>query len=192
MASLADFGAFDGLFPIFVFLLVFAIVYGILTTTKVFGDSKNIQAIIALVIGIIVAITPRMGEVFKTMIPWYAWMFVFIMVLIMAIKFFGADDDMFRTFMTENRTVQTWLIIIFIVILIASVGKVYFSPSEDSNSEPDVTVNTTDGVITRGDVDEQGEGAFWATIFNPKVLGFIMVMMIGVFTVLQLSGPVKK
>lgn len=191
MATLADVSALEGLYPIFVFILVWAVIYGILSSTKVFGQNKNIDAIIGLVIAIIVAITPKMGEVFRTMLPWYAWLLVVIMVIIMSMKFFGVTDDMFKSFLSDNRTVQTWIIIISIIILIAALGKVYFSPDAD-NADRHVEVDLETGVTTSGNVDEVGEGAFWATLFNKKVLGFIMIMMIGVFTVLNLSNPPKK
>jgi hypothetical protein len=43
------YGIFDVLFP---FLLIFAIVFGILTHMRIFGDKKGIHVIIALVIGL--------------------------------------------------------------------------------------------------------------------------------------------
>lgn len=44
-----NYGVFDTLFP---FLLIFAIVFGILTHIRIFGDNKGIHAIIAIVVGL--------------------------------------------------------------------------------------------------------------------------------------------
>lgn len=44
------YGVFDYVLP---FLLIFAIVYGILTTTKSFGENKGVHLIIAIIVGLL-------------------------------------------------------------------------------------------------------------------------------------------
>ena len=60
MASILDIGLLDFFKPIFIFLLVFAAVYALLSTTKLLGDAKKIgglNAIIAFVLAIIVTLS---------------------------------------------------------------------------------------------------------------------------------------
>ncbi len=77
-------------------------------------------------------------------------------------------------------------IIIAVVILLGSLGKVYFSGGTETEI---VMRNGT--LVETGEAGGRGSGAFWATMFHPKVLGVIFVLLIAVFATITLTKSVK-
>lgn len=59
-------GVFDYVLP---FLLMFAVVYGILSQAKIFGENKGVHAIIALVIGLLALQVGLVQEFFREIFP---------------------------------------------------------------------------------------------------------------------------
>jgi len=179
---------------VFAMLFVFVLLYAVLGKTKVLGDNKNVVAIIAFVVAIMLLMAPNVSKVITTIAPWFVLMFIFMVFIIIGAKLLGATDDDVRTAITGNRnSALWWIIILSAIILIAGLGKVYFSPGamgDDNDDRPTVYLENGTTVI-RGEVGTEGESALWATIFHPKVLGFIVIMLVGVFAIVQLTRPVK-
>ena len=74
-------GFFDILLP---FLLVFAIVYGILEKTGIFGEKRHdINAVIALVIGLMVAVTTFVVNILTGFLPLVGLLAVIIVMFLM-------------------------------------------------------------------------------------------------------------
>ncbi len=59
-------GIFDVVLP---FLLIFAVVFGILSYMRIFGDNKGIHTVIALAIGILAVRNPFFTEFYKEIFP---------------------------------------------------------------------------------------------------------------------------
>ncbi|MBU0979814.1 MAG: hypothetical protein KJ709_03335 [Nanoarchaeota archaeon] len=182
MATVMDLGLLEFFKPIISIVLVAALAYGLFSYTKIFGDNKGLYALIAIFIALILAIVPALNDLVATMLPWFVVFFIFVVFLLMGYKLFGAKDEDFRKVVTGNRAVVYWMIFIAILILLGSIGKVFFTAAED------IEATGNHSRIQTGEVGGTGEDAFWATIVHPKVLGLIIIMLISVFTVITLAG----
>lgn len=144
--SLAQLGFFSYVLP---FLLVFAIIYGILTKVKLFGDKNAINAVIALAIGLIALqfeavpmffsdIFPRLGiglavilvlliliGLFMPNQPWIGYVLfavsalIFITILFQSI---GASSGVFL-WLENNWTMLIALAFVILVFVVAVIGK---------------------------------------------------------------------
>jgi|SRR3989338_1260212 len=61
-----SYGLFDTLLP---FLLIFAIIFGILSYMRIFGDNRMIHVIIAFVIGVLAISSPFFTQFYKEIFP---------------------------------------------------------------------------------------------------------------------------
>ena len=168
-------------------LLIMLLMYGILEYTKFFGDRQGLHILIAFMLGVILLLVPSVNEVISTITPWFVLLFIFILLMVIAYKMLGATDADLKDAMIHNKSIIYWIMIFSVIILLGGLGKVFFSGGDNAIG---VTVNET-GTSTEGDVGETGVSAFYATLFHPKVLGLIFVLLIGVFTITTLTGKVK-
>ena len=83
MANPIDVGFLGNFAPIFILILVFAIVYGILNATNVLGNNKSIQAIVAIVFGILAIMSSKIIVFFKLFFPWITVFLIFIVVYLL-------------------------------------------------------------------------------------------------------------
>ncbi|MFW5746070.1 MAG: hypothetical protein ACOCWQ_00790 [Nanoarchaeota archaeon] len=191
MATFLDIGLLSGASTVFTLIMIWAIIYGILLYTKWLGEEKhNLYAIIAFAIAVLTISTRSIVQVFSTVIPWFVFAIFVGVFIILALMTVGYDKDMIAKTLKGKEwssTIAIWTIVIAIIITIAGLGSVFFSGDGIAQEETNVTVSATDGTVTTGDVGETGRGALWATIFHPKVLGFIIVMLIS-FVVVQQVG----
>ena len=82
-----SFGIFDIVLP---FLLVFTVVYGIFEKTKVFGaegDKKNLNAMVAFVIGFFVVAATQIVDIMQAALP---YIMLLLVLIIMFMVVFGA------------------------------------------------------------------------------------------------------
>jgi hypothetical protein len=193
MASVLNLSLLEGFGPIFLFLLIFAVMYGVMSWTKLFGTTKWVHAIVAVVVAFIILLTEKAVIVIKTMIPWFIVLFVMLIFTIIAFKIFGAKDDWIMTGVTENGTLKWALIVVSLVIFAFSLSAAYGQESLQITQGSGTVVNesitlgnpgTTTGTTNTGSFSNNMGQA----IYNPKMLGFILIMLIAVFTVSQLTS----
>ncbi len=118
---LQEFGFFRVVLP---FLLIFAIVYGIIAKTKIFGDidskpmAKNVAAIVAFVAAFFVIAYTPVVDALMTLIPQASFLLVVALLVMMLIAFiwpsYGEADP--------NPWVWGVLILVIVGIFIAIVG----------------------------------------------------------------------
>jgi len=93
-----EFGVFDYVIP---FLLIFAVVFGILQKAKIFGDSsdekqknvKGINAVIAAAIGLLALQFNLVSSFFEVIFPRFGVGLAVFLVLVIAVGFFAKDED---------------------------------------------------------------------------------------------------
>jgi len=83
-------GIFDFLLP---FLLIFAIVFGILTTTNILGPNKGIHTIIAFVIGLLALRLPIVSAFFAEVFPRLGVGIAVMLVLLVLVGMFVPDNE---------------------------------------------------------------------------------------------------
>lgn len=107
----------EGVLP---FLLVFVLVFAILQKTKVLGEGKNqIDALIALAIGLITIAVPTTRDFIVNMMPWLAFALVVLLIFLLVYGFVATSSDPKKGLEVPNWVKNTvlWLGIIMVVVL---------------------------------------------------------------------------
>lgn len=182
MASLLDVSLLSYFQNIFVILFVFVASYIALLIWKPFGDeiNKGIAALLAMTMALIFFFSPQAVEVVRSTIPWYVVMMIVLMFVVIVTRSFGVEA-MPASLM---RSMPTWILIIGIIIFVINV-----SLQLGQSAGPylgNSTINP-DNVQGGGEADV-GSGSFStnfsATLFHPKVLAMLLVLVIFLFAVL--------
>ncbi len=190
MATFLDVGFLERFMPIFVLILVFAIIYALLNLTNAVGDNKNIQAIVSIIIAILAIISKKITLWFSLFFPWMVLFLVFMVFLIAAFRMFGGTEIKFPI------PKQTWGWIIFIVLMVIIISSLVpiMGPQALTYTEGDTSVtvqkNTTEAAPVRGESDtvEQRTGS---AIFHPTMLGFILVILVAAIGIGSLTAVPK-
>lgn len=112
-------GFFSYILP---FLLIFALVYGILTQMKMFRDNRSVNAIIALVVGLMALQLDMVSEFFREIFPRLGvGLAILLVILILAGLFIDPER------MPLMITLLVIGVIISIVVLINTAGAVGWS-----------------------------------------------------------------
>ena len=110
--------------PIFIetilpFILVFTIVFAILQKSKILGeDKKQIDAIVALVVGLVVISFAQATGIIIQMIPFLAVSLVVILVLMIMIGSFNEGKSFDSTFPKGLRRALLAIVIVAVVIAV--------------------------------------------------------------------------
>lgn len=108
-------GVFSYVLP---FLLIFAIVFGILMKIKVFGDNKGLNAVIALVVGLLALQYDLVPIFFSEIFPRVGVALSILLVLIILIGlFFNTNDNK-----VINYSLLAVGVIMFLSVLIKTSG----------------------------------------------------------------------
>jgi hypothetical protein len=190
MATFLDLSILSGLSSVFAFLLVFALMYGLLTYTKIFNLSNGLASIISLSIAFMILFSRPAMLAIQLVTPWYVIMFfIIIMIVMMSLIFVGPmGDKSLGTMMgPENlKIVINWILIIALIILMTGLSSIFLS-GEDSP----YAINTDGSTVqtnTSSNVGGIGSAAAIDIIFHPKVLGVIAFMVIATFTVFLMGS----
>jgi len=131
IASWQKFGIFDFILP---FMLVFAVVYGILERTKLFGErGPSVNAIIAVSIAMAAVLTSWFVTFLTGFLPWVSTVAIVIVCALMLMAMFAGNFDQLIAsdkFLKYGAIiVAAVLVIIFIVVILSTTGFVF--PSLD-------------------------------------------------------------
>ena len=179
MTSVLQIGVLRYFSLIFPALLVFVIVFALLEKTKVIGENKVVNSIIAIAIGFMVILFQDIVSIINYMAPWFVLLFVFFVLLLMLYKLLGASDQNISDFFMKNKGVQALIFGIGLVILIASIAHVYGQR----------LLPATEGGIDVTTISEAGtfKENVLATLFNPQILGVIFILIVAVAAIVLLT-----
>jgi len=130
----AEAGVFAYLLP---FLFIFAVVFGILNKTKVLGESKGVQATIALSLGLLALQFDYVSNFFSIFLPYAG---VGIAVLLIGVVLMGL--------MYDEKSDNNWVrivffglgVLIFLVVVVTTISDVsFFGGTRFSDSWPAIT-----------------------------------------------------
>ena len=198
MATFLDFSILGSFTSIFTFLLVFVIVFGLLETFKMFGEEhRGLNAIIALCIGFILLFSKGVVAVIQTFFPWFTLLILVVFLMIFAARMFGlSEGDVKAGF--YNNPFMTWILIFGVLILLFSLGAGFGQTTLEAGQNqnlttPEATVTTTGQNATAGATNTLSFSQnLYNTIFHPKVLGMILIMLVVILAMLFLTtreGP---
>ena len=180
MATFLDLGLLHKFELIFPFLLILVIVWGVLSYSKFLGDNKFVHSLIALLLALVVLFSEASREIINLFAPWFVIIFIFIVFVLISIKMFGVSDNQIRSVISGEYSWIAWTLgAIFLLIFILSIMnvRVWDEDTEDSAT-----------MIKEGDVGKGDLGGFFATLRHPKVLGMLLLLFIGTFTIQKLSA----
>src|SRR3989338_756258 len=191
MATILDLSLLEGISFIFPWLLVFAFVFAILQKTKVIGENKSINGLIAVVAAFTILLSKAAIAILNFVIPWFAVAIIFFILLVLLYMIFGHTDKSIFEYVKEDKGIGWALFVVGLLIVIAGFGSV-FGQQLTSLSFPDdeqVTIDEQIGeiTVTRGVGTPSHKQNVIATLFHPKILGFIVIFIIAIFTVSLLS-----
>ncbi|PIN86589.1 hypothetical protein COV19_03660 [Candidatus Woesearchaeota archaeon CG10_big_fil_rev_8_21_14_0_10_44_13] len=160
------------------------VVYAVMQWTKMFGESKGLHMLIGLILGFFVIMIPDITELISIMIPWFVLLFIFILLMIMAYKIFGAsDDDVLSALKSSDKMIIYVIVIVGIIIVIASFSSVYGQKFLSGSGKTGDGTATGTGSTTTSDFSKN----IGATFFHPKVIGLIFIFLVAAFTIALLA-----
>ena len=175
---------------VFSMIFVFLIVYAALSYTKILGKNNAINALLGLITALLLLFAPSVSLVINTMIPWFVVFLIFIFLLLLLFRFMGASESDIVKTMSKYKTIGYIIIVLSVIVFLAALGTVFFSTEavkDNPELEPGAASESGDALIEVGNIgDDPGVSTFWATFFHPKVLGFIFLMLIGLFTLITI------
>jgi len=107
--------------PIWVFLAVFGITYGLLFKTKILGENKWPLLFVSFVIATIFISAASIEQYVSTVIPWMVILILALFFILLLTSFVGEDTK----FM--NKGIGIALVILVMVIFVISGVKVFYS-----------------------------------------------------------------
>jgi hypothetical protein len=132
MATFMDISLVTFMAPVFLFLFVFAIVFGILSLTRFLKEvpgEKALYAIIALVASLFVVMSSSISIFIATLAPWFVTLIILIFLIFVVLKMFvgGESGDFFSKLLTsENSSAVKWvLVVIFVLIVIIALSSTF-------------------------------------------------------------------
>jgi len=123
--------------------------------------------------------------------------FIIVVFVIMMLKLFGAEDEDFTAALkARGNMLVYWILGLCLVLIIIAIGQsfgqetLHMSEGSSSDTIPDRVVDQTgtEGEEEQSDFEKNVQQA----LFNRKMLGTMLILIIGFFTVLLLAGTQTK
>lgn len=152
MATPLDVGLLNFFAPLFVFIFVFALFYGVLTKIKVFGDNQALNATVAFIVALMTILMKEGQEIINFVTPWFVIFLIVVIFIFIAFLFMGVKEESLTALVTTNGIVITIVISIVVIILFTAITKVI------------------------GPIDIRS--TFLGSIFNFKVLGVLFMLLV--------------
>lgn len=198
MATVLDISLISEFSSLFVVVLVFALLFAILEFSKFLGeDNRNLRAIIAFTLAVLTLFSPNTMRFILNLGPIFVMGFIMVVFVIMMLKLFGAEDEDFSAALkARGGMLVYWILGICLVLVIIAIGQTFgqntlrMTGDSDSDSVADNVAQQTGAVVDgeQSDFEENVQDA----LFNPKILGTMLILIIGFFTVLLLAGSQTK
>ncbi|MCC7574660.1 hypothetical protein KO361_03645 [Candidatus Woesearchaeota archaeon] len=204
MVTFLDIGLLGAVSSLFMIILVFVIMYGFLSWTKPFGDkNQGLYALIAFGFAIISMTSEGFITLIAYITPWFfTIIFIGFFILFVLMMFGLKQKDLVAGTTSELRT---WVIIITVVLMLFGLGAAFGQTTREATTGPTTLTETTTpstgepGQIYYGDdytttttttrsSDPSSFGEdVTATLFHPKVLGMIVILLVGAFAMFLLT-----
>ena len=109
---LQSFGFFDVVLP---FILVFALVFAILEKTKILGkeDKKNVNALVAFVVGLFVVGTTNVVVILRDAIPLISLVLIVLLCFMLLVGAFHKDEEF--EYFSKSRFWRGFLTVILLI-----------------------------------------------------------------------------
>ncbi len=148
-------------------LLIFTIIFAVLSKTKAISDKMDANAMIALIIAFLVGLFPEASQFVALFIPIMIMMLIIIFGGVLVYLFMGASSENIANFFKHPGTL-TFFLLMFVVVFSYTLSEVFpqtylaYAGNETEYS-PELFA---------------GPMGVTATIFHPKVLGTIVFLLL--------------
>lgn len=179
MATLLDIGLFEHFGGLFTFLLVLVLMYAILSK-MVWPDNPWIPAIVSFIFAFFALMSPIAVKTINMMAPWFVLFVIFGTLMILAFMSFGIKEETIGNILTSSAhggTFYTWVLAIMLMIGVGSLVAVINAEAPLVGLQAGQNVTATPAA---------GDG-FFPTLFNPKVLGMVLILLVAFFVVKDMT-----
>ena len=150
MATFLDVGLLENFGVIFVILLVFLIVFGILEYIKAFGEGRRgLHAIIALVVALLFLVSKVATAMIKMMVPWFMVIVIFFFFMLFIVRMFGRTEADMKNLIADPN-VYPWVIIFGVLILLLALGNALGQDLLEKGEGTQAPTNYTDATGVPG------------------------------------------
>ena len=186
MATLVDalgilktMGFYETVFP---FILILALIFGVLEKLKPFGEHKYVNATIAAIVSLFFISMVRASKFLSAFIPMVTAMLVVMVFLVLIFMFMNVDSKTITDVLTKESQAYGTLIIVFILLVVLAFTQVFPEQAfvtqfpglaEDMN----VTLYPEDATPSEQAAAILSAQA-GAIIFSPKILAMIIMMIV--------------
>src|SRR3989338_3861325 len=177
MATFLDLGLLQSFSAVFTWLLVFVLIFGILSFTKLFGEGAGLHAIIAFSIASLTMFSPTLIKLVGNMAPWFVVIFLFILFLLLGYKMFGITDTDITDTVKKTGAIKWTVFIVGLIIFIASLSNAYgpgLLPTTVPQPSAETAVTETGEVAPSTATSDFGTNVA-AVFFHPKVIGMLFI-----------------
>ena len=178
MASFLDISLLGHFSDVFIILFVFVAIYAVLLFKGPFGSNKGLNALIAFAIAMIMAFSKPALTIVADTIPWAVLLMLVLMMTLLASKSVGVDLPLSLT-----KNLGTWTLVIMVIVFVINVSMQFGQSAgpylSNGSVNPDYVEAGGEGDVASGSYAQN----FGATLFHPKVLAMLLVLIIGLFSV---------
>jgi len=159
---------------------------------KILGEERNgSHALIAVVVAFMVSMSSGVTTVLQTFTPWFTILIIVIFFILFAVRIFGVDTaTITKTFMNKT-SIMTWVLVITAVILLFSLGAGFGQTSLEEGQKNGTTTSVVTGNVTSTTNTGSFSQNLYNTLYHPKVLGLILIMLIVVVAMMFLTDADK-
>ncbi|MBT6995086.1 hypothetical protein HN865_02320 [Candidatus Woesearchaeota archaeon] len=163
MATFWDASLLQYLAPVFIFILVFAIIYGLLQKSKILGGMQKLDFIVSLVVSLLTLISDNAANFVGSLSVWFVLIAVAVVMMTLMMSA-GIKGEI--TEMPIGKGILLWVAIIVLMVVISTTFGPVFNPYS-AGANPD----------------------WWAlqTIFHPKVFGVVFLFLIAMILINKLK-----
>ncbi|MBD3304557.1 hypothetical protein GF343_05415 [Candidatus Woesearchaeota archaeon] len=184
MATPLDIGLLQKFDVIFPFLLILVLGYVVLTRISWFKENQAICLIISFALAVLSMFNPIVVRTINMMAPWFVLLFVFMLLVFMAYIAFGVKEETIIGTITSGEYGKDFGYWVLAIVLIIGLGSLSTVISEEKGFQP-LTTGENATVVPEGAGPE--ETGFWETLFHPKMLGLVLILLIALFTIQRLA-----
>ena len=184
MATFLDVGLFQYFNIIFAVLLIFAIVLALLQKFEILGKNISINIMVAIAIAFMSLMSKTLIQLINFIAPWFVLVFIFLILLLLIYQTLGAKEADIASALKKEKIIIWTVIGVGLIIIFAGFGQVLGQELLEQRTSAPSNVTTVDGGLASGDF----ESNIYSTLFNPKVLGLIVIFLIAIFAAAFISG----
>src|SRR4030042_1766697 len=193
MTTLLQVDLLENFGVVFVVLLVFLILFGLLEYIKAFGEGKRgLHGMIALVVGVLFLVSKIATKIVSFMVPWFMVAAIFIFFLLFLVRIFGVGEGDMKKLIGDPN-VYPWIIAISVLIIVFAFSSVFGQSLLESGGGTTSTNYTAGGTDygTTSTTTPSFSTNMLNTLRHPKVMGLLFVFLVGMFALIFLTKQQK-